>query len=233
LSLYFQHKFEEQQMLPRAEIRLLMLALWVLLTAIGWGAYTYIITLSAWSSIEAGLRVGLSGGIIIGLVVGVSQALLLRAFVVGAIRWVLPTFIGWTLGGTLGGVLFSIMYADDAYDFSLAVKGVIVGAVVGAVIGVCQWVTLRVWVRGAHRWIIATIIGCSIGAPFGWVVGFMLSWPFVQLLGEAGWPYYVELAIISGSLASGAVLGIVTSFTLKILLGSSQKNEEAEFANTP
>jgi hypothetical protein len=213
--------------LPRAEIRIVVLALWVPVTAIGWGVYTWVIVPGVpGASLETGLRIGLSEGVIIGLAMGVAQSLLLRAFVTGAIRWLLPTFIGWILGGTVGGVVLalidSIKDVDTIYGFSLAVKGVIVGAVVGAVIGVCQWAALRVWVRGAYRWILATIIGCSVGAPFGWVVGFMLSWPFVQLLGEAGWPYYVELAIISGSLASGAVLGLVTSLTLKILFSAAE-----------
>jgi hypothetical protein len=215
-------RLEEEQMgFPKTEVRILLLVLWVPITAIGWGAYTWAIMLDAWSSLEDGLRIGLLEGALIGLLLGVSQSLYLRAFVAEATRWILPTFLGLTLGGALGGVLYFMMYAGDD-DLSMAAKGVFIGAVVGAVIGVCQWMILRVWVRGARRWILATIIGCSIGAPVGWVAGFVVSWPFGQLLGEAGWPYFVALADVSGSLASGAVLGLVTSFTLKTLFVAAE-----------
>jgi len=94
---------------------------------------------------------------------------------------------------------------------------------VGGVLGFCQWRVLRRWVRDAGWWIPASLLAWAAGGAVYWAV-YRIMGGTLQDASEP-WPgreVYVR-ASVSGYIAGGIVVGVVTGLTLKYLLARSNK----------
>lgn len=90
-------------------------------------------------------------GVVIGAYTGLAQWLLLRKQLFQADWWILATVLGWALGLAL----FSVV--NDA------VNNTVSGAVIGSVMGLAQWLVLRTQLFHTGWWIVATILGLTLG----------------------------------------------------------------------
>ncbi len=86
-----------------------------------------------------------------GLLVGIFQCLVLQRRIDKSWRWVVATFIGWTVGYLL--ILFGIPQQFENVD----------GFVIGLTTGIAQWVILRGKLHWPGWWIIFSIVGWTTG----------------------------------------------------------------------
>lgn len=105
---------------------------------------------------------GLVLGCTFGLGCAVMQWLALRRLV--SAWWVAATFAAWAIFWTvnLAGWL-----GQGSGVFGMIVEGLGHGAVFGALLGLFQWLVLRSKTHKARWWIIANVLGWSIGAAVG------------------------------------------------------------------
>jgi hypothetical protein len=105
---------------------------------------------------------GLVLGCTFGLGVAVAQWLALRRLV--SAWWIAATFAAWAIFWTinLAGLL-----GKGSGVFGKIVEGLGHGAVFGGLLGLFQWLVLRNKTQNAYWWIIANVLGWSIGAALG------------------------------------------------------------------
>ena len=123
--------------------------------------------------------------------------------------WFLSTTISWGLGWSLALTLFSEI-PNDLMRTSPTLSLLMVPVTAGGVIGFGQWLALRRSLKGAWKWIPATVVGTVLAAValvFGLAVatpalgGFLTQSPAMQI---AAW---VVPAIVGGTMA-GAFAGM-------------------------
>jgi len=86
-----------------------------------------------------------------GLLVGIFQWLVLQRRIDKSWRWVVATFIGWTIGYLI--IFFGIPQQFENVD----------GFVIGLTTGIAQWVILRGELHWPGWWIIFSIVGWTTG----------------------------------------------------------------------
>lgn len=106
----------------------------------------------------------------VGASVGWLQSLILYKHFPRLKQWVLFTTLGWAFSGEIVG-LFAVTGGGD-FTF---VRFSAAGAATGLLIGIVQWVVLRGNVRKSSLWIVANLLGGTIGGVGGFpVVGLFL-----------------------------------------------------------
>lgn len=170
----------------------------------------------------------LLAGTAAGAVVGSIQWLLLRLSALHTPLWIPGTALGWGLGAaamvravfplsawirTLGPSQRFVFWAPEWERYALLA---LVGALLGLIFGTAQWVVARRIPAPLPRrslWIVASTLT--------WTLGFAL----IPLLPEA--PYFVQStgrftggfdAMMPGLIPAGALYGLLTAFTLTLLL---------------
>lgn len=123
-------------------------------------------------------------GIGIGATVGILQWLVLRPLVHQAGWWLFLSTVGWAMGQ----VVVEIALPPGS--------GMLAGLVLGGMMGTAQWFALRRWVRSDRWWIVASIVGWTLG-----------------------------LNGVVGPALVGAVAGAVTGIALELLLRSPRSAE--------
>jgi hypothetical protein len=141
---------------------------WIFLTILGFLLSLYWLEIGERSDIRAAEAV--IGGIIIGL----AQWLVLKQHFSQMGWWIFASMISWGLLagsplGALGWVVPKVMSIPIRIVF-----GIIDGAIAGVIIGVGQWWVLKNQVKHAWLWILASIVGWTIGLTFAWIVGAVL-----------------------------------------------------------
>jgi len=146
------------------------------------------------------LHKGIAGSIL-GLGFGIGQWLLMRNHMINSGRWILFTFLGFTVAGA------SVGFGTTE---ELAIRGLItetVGFIVGASVGLFQWAALFSIVKNAYLWIPATTIA------FG--LGWLLMWSI-----DLGYAYEDPMGLFIGMLFLLIPLVGITGLTLRWLLNS-------------
>jgi hypothetical protein len=156
-------------------------------------------------------------GIIEGLVVGSFQwSVLRRKFVNLKVQnWLIVTALGAATAWLLG-MLPSTFFApepsaasSESLEFSsaqFALLAVLSGVVLGALFGAFQWVELRKHALNASRWIVANLLGWTVGLA---IIYLGASAPLV----ETGLAAVIMIGTISG-LLSGLSVGAITGLFL-------------------
>jgi len=92
-------------------------------------------------------------------------------------QWILVCVIGYTIGGIVGVMLggFSRIFPSMSQSTSDFLANFTMGIVTGGVIGFFQWVVLRNILSNAKWWILAGILGSSIGA-----IAYSIVFPFTN-----------------------------------------------------
>jgi hypothetical protein len=134
-----------------------------------------------------------------GFLVGIFQWLVLRRYLTRCSDLILNDVAGWALGYAAGLMVIQ------------ALGGTVVGALVGyalfgLIVAVLQWPVLRREIPNALPWVIASIVGWSLGAVLGQLI--------LNLIAPAGEPIsqVASTAVISG--ITGLVAGAVTALVL-------------------
>jgi hypothetical protein len=100
-----------------------------------------------------------------GALIGFLQWLALRRYLVGSVDWIFTAGAGWAIGYALGLLLVQQLGAQvSAGGFWLALISYLL---FGLIIGLVQWPVLRREIPNLAAWIIANMIG--------WTVGFFLA----------------------------------------------------------
>lgn len=146
-------------------------------------------------------------GAVIGPLIGVVQWLILRQRVAWARWWVPVSILGWFTGMMLAptvpsglNVALSLMQKETRMAYTL-----LAWLVFGLAIGTAQWYILRWQVHRAGRWILANMIGWTIGLN-------------VVEYGKEG------LGIVLSSVVAGVIFGVITGISLAWLLRSPVSN---------
>ena len=136
--------------------------------------------------------------IITGLVLGLAQWLALRPYVVRSHDWILNHAAGWVVGFAIGLFIVQLL--------SKTPLGMLVGFVVfGMLVAVFQYPTLRREIPHLSTWIIANVIGWTLGAYLSQIAG--------GILYQNGAPSLVASVLVSVGL-TGLVAGAVTGLAL-------------------
>lgn len=166
----------------------------------------------------------------IGAVLGASQSLVLRHHIRQTASWVWATAIGMAIGNALSyvasGMAYRITYGSRPAPFpavdpsgAIAVMA-IKAAVVGIAVGMVQWLVLRRKVRVAGWWVLASVLGWSVGMIPGHWGGAALH--NVWGSGGLGWHtlggLFIHLVEPQGLPIIGAVVGAITGVALVLLI---------------
>lgn len=133
-----------------------------------------------------------------GLFVGFSQWLVLRGFFTRCSDWILAGGAGWAAAYAIG--LFVVQNLTGSF-----LIGLVAYLLFGVIVGLLQWPILRREIPNIWAWILANVLG--------WTLGFFISQIVVgQLFGPDFYNQALVTAISSGT--SGFVAGAVTGLAL-------------------
>lgn len=118
------------------------------------------------------------------------------------LKWILATFAASVVTCAAG---FEVYYAYVGFRF-LEFIALLYGSS-GAVIGIAQWLVLRRELPRAGWWIVVNAIGYGIGAPLGYLVGFIVDVLFHGLL-PTGVFLFIASVIASGFLAIIVIVSV-------------------------
>ncbi len=96
---------------------------------------------------------------------GNLQWFVLQKYIVDLKRWIWAGFIGLVVGVVIiegGNYLFS------DWKTSEIMLNLITGAIIGITLGTAQWFILRQHVKFSSLWVLANILGLSLGTAWGW-----------------------------------------------------------------
>jgi hypothetical protein len=134
-----------------------------------------------------------------GFLVGIFQWLVLRRYLTRCTDLILNDVAGWALGYAVGLMVIQAL--------SESILGALVGyGLFGLIVAVLQYPVLRREMPNALPWIIASVLGWSLGAVFGQLV--------LNLIAPAGEPIsqLTSTLVISG--ITGLVAGAITALAL-------------------
>ncbi len=133
-----------------------------------------------------------------GFLIGVAQWAVLRNYLTDTSHWILAGGTSWAVGYALGLFLIKI--------FSGTLIGSLVGYVLfGVTVAVIQWPILRREIPHIWSWILANVIG--------WTLGFYLGQLALNLFGnDPAIPPLASTSVISA--ISGLVAGAITGLAL-------------------
>ena len=129
----------------------------------------------------------------IGAAIGLIQMFNLKQYIERVNwLWVIPGTISWAIGWSMGWQLYSIIGV-----LSITQVFILQGGISGTLMGLAQWFLLRNQFRQAHWWLVANIVGWTVGMAIGRVGGAF------------------------GFILAGAVSGAITGFPLIWLIRNS------------
>lgn len=133
-----------------------------------------------------------------GLVLGVAQWLVLRGYVTASYNWIINHAAGWVVGYAIGLLVVSLL---SAIPF-----GALVGFLLfGVIVALFQWPIFRREMPQIWPWILANVIGWTLGAFISqWVTGAVFQNMSPSLLGST----LLTVGI------TGLVAGAITAFAL-------------------
>jgi hypothetical protein len=212
----------------RKRVGLVFLLEWILATTLGITIGKFFGTLLGFFSLRAGFTGAFAiAGFVVGIMVGFLQQMTLKRQQVNQIDlWGLATGFGGGLGGLVTGTIIFTLPSNIAFYVGSTVAGV----VTGTAIGVMQWLLLKRSVYKARWWILANIIG--------WTVGEVLLWAVIVGVMDGGRVTVngvvtglLELKGESVILLSSAVTGAIAGVPLLWLLRSSGEIDRNAGAN--
>jgi len=131
-----------------------------------------------------------------GILLGLAQWLVLRAYVAGSQDWILNLAGGWVVGYALG--LFVVQ------ALSRSPVGVLVGFIsFGIIVALFQWPVLRREIPNIAPWILANVIGWTLGAYLSQLAaGLIFQDALPDILGS------VLVTVGITGLVAGAITGL-------------------------
>jgi hypothetical protein len=133
-----------------------------------------------------------------GFLIGLSQWAALRSYLIDATDWILAGGTSWAVGYALG--LFLINLLADTF-----LGGLLGYLLFGLIVAIVQWPLLRREIPSVWAWILANVIG--------WTLGFYLSQVSLELFFNG--PAIAPVASTSFiSAVSGLVAGAITGLAL-------------------
>jgi hypothetical protein len=133
-----------------------------------------------------------------GFLIGLSQWAALRSYLIDATDWILAGGTSWAVGYALG--LFLINLLADTF-----LGGLLGYLLFGLIVAIVQWPLLRREIPSVWAWILANVIG--------WTLGFYLSQVSLELFFND--PAIAPVASTSFiSAVSGLVAGAITGLAL-------------------
>lgn len=136
--------------------------------------------------------------ILSGFLLGIAQWLVLRAYVVSSQDWIINHSGGWVVGYALGLTVVQLL--------SKTPFGTLLGFIAfGAIVGLFQWPVLRREVPHLFPWLLANILG--------WTLGAYLSQLAAGLLFQNSLPTTLSSVLVSVGI-TGFVAGAIIAIAL-------------------
>ncbi|GEM_PF-612927 len=137
-----------------------------------------------------------------GTLIGFLQWLALRRYVIGSVDWIFTAGAGWAIGYAVGLLMIQLVGAQPAVgSFWLSLVNY---ALFGVIIALIQWPVLRREIPQVGPWILANVIGWTLGFSIANAAQLAI---YSQFLPE---PWKVSLfAQATGGLIAGAITGLV------------------------
>jgi hypothetical protein len=133
-----------------------------------------------------------------GMLVGFAQWLVLRGYLTRSSNWILAAGAGWAAAYALG--LFIVQNLIGSVWI-----GLLAYLLFGTIVGVMQWPILRREIPNILSWILANVIG--------WTLGFIISQVIIGPLFHPGFFNQALVTAISTAI-SGLVAGAITGLSL-------------------
>jgi hypothetical protein len=193
---------------------------WVLASTLGWaiafsvaaptGSFAHWIT--RWTVVVIALS------ILMGAILGLGQWIVLRQHMARANYWVFASAIGFGIGLTLST---KVAIGHDV------VTGVLLGhLVLGSVLGLAQWITLQRRLRETIFWMLASVLGWSIGN--GVADTLLVDTHTIDVRALFGFnpvPSAIAEGMAIGTVV-GAIYGVITGTVLIWILNDVRRNDE-------
>lgn len=139
--------------------------------------------------------------------------------------WSVGTMVSWAAGWVLGTLAGGLVVANiDRALFGAigsvmdrAIFGAVLGMVVGVFTGIVQWLIVRQYVQKSRWWILATIVGLTVGLAIGMTARWLTLWGVFGMMG--GNFHDVMLRGLGGTLrgvAGGAITGVMAGAAVGI-----------------
>jgi len=198
---------------------------WVIASAIGLLIgfavfFPLVVGFAAEQSVGVMIPIAAAGGAILGSSVGVAQRLVLQRSDFPPRKWVLFSAVGGAVGGIVAITLGNIVGAAAGFQTAL----VIGGAVLGVSLGIGQWFILRQRISQAGWWVLASMVGMTIGLGLGRFLGEAL---YEAVLGSLGKGLAQILATVTFATLLFGGFGAITGIALLWLLRQSATLEKA------
>jgi hypothetical protein len=133
-----------------------------------------------------------------GLLVGVAQWLVLRNYVIDSADWVLHLAGSWVVGYTLGLLVVDLL-------LNVFLGPILAYVLFGIIIAVFQWPVLRREIPHLWMWVLANVVGWSLGA-------FLSQLAIGGLFGAN--PANLVVTTLVNMSVTGLVAGLVTGLAL-------------------
>jgi hypothetical protein len=169
---------------------------WMLATALGL-IVAYVPTAMVIGTVDLGIaRVIVP--LLAGLVIGLAQWLVLRNYLADSVDWVFHLMASWVVGYTLALLVADLMPGG--------LIGVLLSYILfGIIVALFQWPVLHREIPQLWMWILANVVGWTLGALLSqWVIG--------ALFGEN--PGNQVLMTLVNSAVLGLVAGLITGLAL-------------------
>jgi hypothetical protein len=210
----------------RRRVGLVFLLQWILANTLGITIGKFFGTLLGFFSSVVGFTGAFAiAGFVVGIMVGFLQQITLKRQQVNQIDlWGLATGFGGGLGGAVTGAIIFSLPSNIAFYIGSTVAGV----VTGTAIDVMQWLILKKAVCKARWWVLANVIGWTVGEVLLWavIVGVMgggrvtVNGAIAGLLELKG-----EAVILLSSAVNGAIAGVPLVWLLRHS-GEANRNTE-------
>jgi len=140
--------------------------IWILATLIGLVAGLAMMFAGLGAAINNARPVvfgGVFGGVL-GLACGVVQWLVLRKFIANSALWILATLLAWAIFWSLN---MTGLLGEGNGVWGKVLEGLGHGALFGLLLGALQWLVIRIKLHSAGWWLLANLLGWSLGAAIG------------------------------------------------------------------
>lgn len=128
---------------------------------------------------------------------------------------------GWVLGTLAGGLIVAnvdrALFGPIGSVMDRAIFGAVLGMVVGVFTGIVQWLIVRQHIPKSRWWVLATIVGLTVGLAIGMTARWLTLWSVFGMMG--GNFHDMMLRGLGGTLrgvVGGAITGVMTGLAVGI-----------------
>jgi len=149
--------------------------------------------------------------IALSFLLGFCQWQILETFIMNAKQWMWTSFVGGSVG--LSAALLK-NYAATNWETSGVSMWLLNGIIIGIALGIAQYFFLRHLVKFSGIWILANVLGWSIGLEWGWSV-FSTNTSSILFDSIVGYFFYFAVSVFCFAITYTGITGVLLFFLLQ------------------